>query len=66
MNQPPDDSLTQWVLMAILAFALVADVVIIWTLGQEHSFSATISRAGKKYPILPFAVGVFLGHLFWG
>jgi len=66
-----NESMTRWqsitvalvvgTLVALIAYDVVADV--------EGGVSATISRvlraAAMDYPIIPFAVGVLIGHLFW-
>ena len=51
--------------VAVTAAAIAFDVLVY----REGGVSATISRvaraAAMNYPIIPFAVGVLIGHLFW-
>jgi len=47
--------------VALIAYDVLANA--------QGGVSATISRvlraAAMEYPIIPFAVGVLVGHLFW-
>jgi hypothetical protein len=51
--------------IAVTVAAIAYDVLA----NAEGGVSATISRvlraAAMDYPIIPFAVGVLIGHLFW-
>lgn len=51
--------------VAMTITAIAYDVIA----NQQGGVSATISRvvrqAAMDYPIIPFAVGVLIGHLFW-
>jgi hypothetical protein len=57
----------------ILAFLLTVIIVIvgIWDslaiiTGNSHNTVSTILRAWSKgNPVLPFAVGLVVGHIFW-
>ena len=33
--------------------------------GPENTFSARIYAWSIKYPIVPLAAGILMGHLFW-
>jgi hypothetical protein len=39
--------------------------VVLFTRGEERTISKTIATAAGKWPILPFAFGVLIGHWFW-
>lgn len=58
-------TITTAVIVGLTTAAIVYDVVA----DQQGGVSATISRilraAAMQYPIIPFAVGVLIGHLFW-
>lgn len=56
--------------LAILLLGAVA-IVYVWdaytlTIGQPgHTVSAIIKEWSKEQPILAFAFGVLIGHIFW-
>lgn len=58
-------SITVAFIVAVTVGSIVYDVVA----NAQGGVSATISRvmraAAMDYPIIPFAVGVLIGHLFW-
>jgi phosphotransferase system glucose/maltose/N-acetylglucosamine-specific IIC component len=57
--------LTAWII-ALVAIVLIAYDV--WTCikrGTSTSISWTTYSWSKSYPIIPFALGVLLGHLLW-
>ena len=33
--------------------------------GSQATISHTLYAGAQKYPIIPFAIGVVAGHLFW-
>jgi hypothetical protein len=47
--------------VALAAYALYAAVF----LPREMQVSATLLRLARRWPVIPFALGVLLGHWFW-
>lgn len=60
----PWQAVTVWVLVALAVLVVVADTILVQH-GQGASLSGTLLELAQKYPILPFALGVLIGHLFW-
>jgi hypothetical protein len=59
------DPLTLKFSLVILAAIIVFDV---WTLlkrGYSTTISYTLYVSAVRFPIIPFALGVVAGHLFW-
>jgi integral membrane sensor domain MASE1 len=54
---------TKIIIISITVVAIVADIVLIAC--GDSSISQTIQTLSGKFPIIPFAVGVLCGHLFW-
>ncbi len=52
---------TEIFIISIVALIAVVDV---W-LAIKKGFSGTISWFLYKHPIIPFLMGVLIGHLFW-
>lgn len=52
----------------IIAVVIISIAFDVW-IGTTYGSGATISwvswRASKVFPVIPFAVGVLCGHLFW-
>lgn len=48
-----------------VAFLLVYDMAMLLWIGEEATLSKVTLEASCKYPILPLAVGILIGHLFW-
>ncbi len=51
------DHLTMSVSLSILAIIIVYDV---WTLSARNLYAMAM-----RFPIVPFALGIVAGHLFW-
>lgn len=59
------DSTTLGFALVILGLIIVYDV---WTLidrGYNTTISWSIYALSVRFPIIPFALGVVCGHLFW-
>jgi hypothetical protein len=58
--------LTEYALMGAAAFLLAVEA---WALKAPADNARLITHVVKDwardYPILPFAIGVLMGHLFW-
>lgn len=53
---------------ALLSVALLIGLWDIWVTsrGQEHdSISSVLLEWSRHFPILPFIIGVVVGHCFW-
>ena len=57
--------LTTVILVCNLILLALYDVYAIVTGGLEATISHVTLSAATNYPIIPFAVGVVSGHLFW-
>jgi hypothetical protein len=51
----------------ILALVLIftVDLILIWWRGYTATISWTLLVWSKKFPVIPFLVGITMGHLFW-
>ncbi len=56
---------TAWWIVALIAIAVSYDVFAYVHWGYEGTISFKALTASKNYPIIPFAIGVVAGHLFW-
>ena len=52
-------------LLAVLAAVWIFDLVVGISATPAHTVSAVILEWSKRWPMLPFAVGCLIGHLFW-
>lgn len=52
-------------LLGVLVCAGVWDIVAVACLKPESTISAILQSWSRIYPILPFLIGVLIGHLFW-
>lgn len=54
------------ILVVFTAVALVLyDVYAVVAGGKEATISWIVLQWSKVYPIIPFALGVVIGHMFW-
>lgn len=51
-------------MVAVTALVVVVDVALV-VRGYEWTISANLYGASKDWPIIPFALGVLAGHLFF-
>lgn len=51
-------------LLAIGALVGVIDIVLFWAGGKEATISEAIGQWSRTWPLLPFAAGVLVNHLF--
>jgi predicted transporter len=56
---------TAWVITLLVFVAIAFDVFIGFRRGQTNTISHQLLSIGQRYPILPLAIGVLLGHIFW-
>jgi uncharacterized membrane protein YuzA (DUF378 family) len=57
--------ITRWLLVGVTAALIVWDIVAVVFGGGSATISDVVLDTAKVYPILPFALGVVCGHLFW-
>ncbi len=53
-----------WVATMAVA-SIVFDVVMYWRHGWTGTISYLVLTRSRRYPILPFAFGILIGHLLW-
>lgn len=58
-------NLTMIVLLFVSVLLIVYDFYAYWSFGQESTISMYLFDISKKFPIVPFGIGVIMGHLFW-
>lgn len=58
-------SLSLIVVAAVAVLLIAFDVWIVIAKGVKATISWQMLQAAKDYPIIPFALGVLFGHLFW-
>ena len=58
-------NLAFYLMMACVTVLVVADVLIIYFKGVSQSVSCTMYAWAKAYPIIPFMIGLVMGHFFW-
>lgn len=51
-----------WVTVATLS---IYDVFVLYKEGGNATISVVMWNTAQSYPIVPFAFGVLMGHLFW-
>ena len=59
---------TDWTQAFLVAWILVAvayDLFAGYWWGTDATISAVAYDLGRQHPVIPFAVGVVLGHVFW-
>jgi hypothetical protein len=57
--------LVSWLLVAVVLLVGIFDVWVSLTPGQT-TVSEYLSDLSRRYPVLPFILGMVAGHLFWG
>lgn len=61
----PEANLSFAIMGITVAFLIIYDIWIIFKRGYSDTISWTLFAWSKRYPIIPFAIGVVIGHLFW-
>lgn len=62
MNGP---TATGWLLVLFIAVGILWDLFALWCWGIEATVSAVLLGWARRHPIIPFVLGVLVGHLFW-
>jgi hypothetical protein len=58
-------NLTTKLLIVSIFFYAVYDVIIFAINGPEATLNQVILNDSRIHPVVPLAVGIILGHLFW-
>ena len=56
---------TVWVIVSIVLVLVAYDVFIYLQAGGDATISDVTLGWAKRWTVVPFAVGVLCGHLFW-
>jgi hypothetical protein len=57
-------NLTQWIIVSSVGVILAIDGWLAVTRGKDATISVQLTKWGKQYPFIPFAMGFLMGH-FW-
>lgn len=52
-------------IITVILMAVAFDIIAILLWGTEGSLSRVMLDFSKRWPIVPFALGVVAGHIFW-
>jgi hypothetical protein len=58
-------NLTAWVLIFIVALLISWDIYAEIRWGYTGTISYDVLTASKNHPLIPLAIGIVIGHLFW-
>ncbi len=53
------------IILILVIVIVVWDVSVLWLGRPDATISAVIYQLSKENPIIAFALGVIIGHLFW-
>ncbi len=60
-----DFTLTEAVIYGSIIVLVVYDIFILLDKGVDQTISSVLLKISKNYPIIPFALGIVFGHIFW-
>ncbi len=52
-------------IVVVLAVIIVYDIFAIVAGGYDATISSTLYASAKDYPVVSFALGFVMGHIFW-
>ncbi len=58
-------NLALWVFVALFSLLMIFDGLAILFGGYKATVSSQVYRFSTRFPVIAFALGFFLGHLFW-
>lgn len=58
-------NLTLAIVGIVAVFLIAYDVWVIIKRGVDQSISWQMYLLAQRYPVVPFALGVLFGHLYW-
>jgi hypothetical protein len=50
---------------SFIVTALGVDAIFLWRGGVKNTISFRMIEWSKLYPIIPFLIGIVMGHFFW-
>jgi len=59
------DTIAKLIIIAIIAVITIWDVAVVLMGRPDTTISAVILKLSKEHPMIPFTLGVLVGHLFW-
>ena len=59
------NNVTYAVIFSAIAALIIYDVFALLKWGNDCTISVRIWTLARRYPIIPFAIGVLMGHFFW-
>lgn len=59
------DSSVTGILLFVAALVLLGWDLFAYLTGKDRTISEIVSKAGWYSPMVPFIVGLVVGHLFW-
>ena len=57
--------MTTLVIIVALTLLLAYDLYALYKGGMKNTISWVIYSASLKYPVIPLAAGILMGHFFW-
>lgn len=57
--------LTIWIVAIAVVTAALVDLALAWSKGSSSTISHVVLDLSRRYPMIPFSVGVLIGHLFF-
>lgn len=48
-----------------VVIAIIYDLFAWYYWGVEKTITVTVQKYSKKWPLLPFLIGMLIGHWFW-
>lgn len=55
----------KYIILAVTAALIIWDIVLAIRPPAEDTISEVIRKHAHKYPLIPFAFGVIMGHWWW-
>ena len=56
---------TEWVVIVAVVGLVLYDLVAMVRSGPDATISVIVHEFSKNNPIVPLAVGIVIGHIFW-
>lgn len=60
-----NNNITEIVIFSTIIILIIYDIFILLKKGSKYTISSVLLELGKKYPIIPFFLGIVFGHIFW-
>lgn len=61
----PSRDVTGWILVATVGALALYDVAVAANKQRGDTISEVLLDTARDHPVVPFALGVTIGHLFW-